>query len=54
MAQQFIAAVSSNLAFTIKPHTDDVQELLQFLLKFEIMETLHSGTYAGIVIILLV
>jgi hypothetical protein len=48
MAHQFIAAVgSSNLAFSMKPFTSDVNELLQFIIKYEIMETVHNGSYAG-------
>lgn len=54
MAHQFIAAVgSSNLAFSMKPDTTDVKELLQFILKFEIMETVHNGMDAGIVTIIM-
>ena len=42
MAHQFIVAVGSlNLAFSMKPFTTDVNELLQF------METVHNGSYAG-------
>ena len=49
MAHQFTAAVgSSNLAFSMKPYTSDVKELLEFIIKYEIMETVHNGTYAGI------
>ena len=49
MAHQFIAAVgSSNFAFSMKPYTSDVKELLEFIIKYEIMETVHNGTYAGI------
>ena len=47
MAHQFIAAVgSSNLAFSMKPYTIDVKELLQFILKFE---AVHNGIDADIV-----
>ena len=45
---QFIAAVcSTSHAFLCKPQSNNVKDLIQYILTYEIMATLQSGSYSG-------
>ena len=48
-AHQFIAAVaSSSEVFVNKPATNNVTDLMEYILVREIMETSRNGSYSGL------